>query len=213
MYKKFILIGLLLFPFQVFAEDGYIFDLQGAVLVNGKIAEKDTTITFGDEIITGGHSRIGLRLDGNVYRLGSRSHLTLPEGTTNITFNFIFGSLLAVFRHDSHKTIHTTTGVLGVRGTGAYLQVGSEETYLCTCYGDIDFMDNENVQNAAHIHALYHNAITFTHSSRAFGLNQPLLGHVSEDMQALEAQADRNCPLSFVPENASENSVILDLKR
>jgi len=60
---------------------------------------------------------------------------------------------------------------------------------------------------------LYHNAITFTHSSRAFGLNQPLLGHVSEDMQALEAQADRNCPLSFVPENASENSVILDLKR
>jgi hypothetical protein len=199
-------------PSIAFASDGYIYDIKGAVLINGKLASKHSAVHFGDMVITGSKSRVGIRLDGNVYRMGSKARMSLPEGSKTISLKLFFGSLLAVFRHSSDKTIYTQTAVLGIRGTGAYLRVDHKETYLCTCYGDIDFVDNKNEENAAYIHAEHHNAITFNHQNRAFGINQPMLEHQSEELIELEAQASRTCPVSFTPDNAKNNSVVLDLK-
>ncbi|MDX8387618.1 MAG: FecR domain-containing protein [Ghiorsea sp.] len=174
---------------------------------------KNASVGFGDEVLTGSYGRIGIRLDDNAYRIGSRSRLKLPKEKRGFTLNLFFGSVLAVFRHDTQKTIRTPTAVLGVRGTGIYLSVGNKETYLCTCYGDIDFVDHENENNTAHIHAKHHNAITFNHGSGVFSVSQPLLNHISGDLYNLEAIAGRVSPETFTPENSIESSVVFDLHK
>jgi len=188
------------------AEKGYIYDLKGPVLINGKLAHKNSPITFGDEIITGSRGRIALRLAGNVYRVGNRSHLKLPETTRNFTLNFFFGSVLAVFRSDTPKTIQTLTSVLGVRGTGLYLDIDNEQTFLCTCYGDVDFKDKENEENVRHIHSEYHNIVVLNHQTRAFS-TQAMKGHQTSDLFELEAIAERTPPATFTVEHEKNNQV------
>jgi|GEM_PF-6617504 len=195
------------------ASDGFGYDFHEPVIINGHWASKDTPVHFGDAVLTGKGGRITIKLDGNVFRLGQYSRLTLPAHEENITLNFFFGSLLAVFRHHDHKQIITKTAVLGVRGTGAYLDVGKEETYLCTCYGDIDFADASNLGNVARVHAHHHNAIAFDHGSKNFFTMQPLIGHATPQLVALEALADRLPPETCSPENNKFNTVEFGLPR
>ena len=189
------------------ASDGYIYDFKAPVLINGKLASKHSAIHFGDEIITGSRGRIAIKLDGNVFRLGSRSHLILPkQDKANIIVNFIFGSLLAVFRHDAHKEIHTRTTVLGVRGTGLFLQEDNQTTYLCTCYGDVDFADHDDADNFARIHADYHNAVDFNHATHRFS-KRTMINHDTPELVELEAYAARLPPKTCAIEYAVNNTV------
>jgi hypothetical protein len=198
---------LLISQAAVAASDGYIYDFMPPVLINGKIASKHSPIHFGDEIITGSRGRIAIKLDGNVYRMGHQSHLLLPkEDKDNIIVNFIFGSLLAVFRHDAHKEIRTRTAVLGVRGTGLYLQEDNHETYLCTCYGDVDFADKDDAENFARIHADYHNAVDFNHHSHRFS-KRTMINHDTPELVELETYASRLPPKTCAIEFAVNNTV------
>ncbi len=198
---------ILLYTSSAFAAgDGYIYDFKSPVLINGKLANKNSPITFGDEIITGSRGRIALRLAGNVYRVGSRSHLTLPKTEKNFTLKFLFGSVLAVFRSDTPKTIQTLTSVLGVRGTGLYLDIDNEQTYLCTCYGDIDFHDKSNEDNVRHIHSEYHNIVVLNHQTRTFS-SQAMKGHATPNLFELEALAERKPPATFTAEHEKNNLV------
>jgi len=189
------------------ASDGYIYDLKGPVLINGKLANKSSPVHFGDEVITGSRGRIAIKLDGNVFRMGTSSHLFLPKETKNIVVDFIFGSLLAVFRHDANKQIHARTAVLGVRGTGLFLKDNGKETYLCTCYGDVDFTDKSNPENVAHIHADFHNAIDFNHTNHEFAPST-LIGHDTPELVELESFAGRTAPKTCAIEFAVNNTVI-----
>lgn len=189
------------------AGDGFIYAFEAPVLINGKVADQQTPISFGDRILTGSRGSITIKLDGNVYRLGHRSRLTLPENTPNTSLSFFFGSLLAVFKHNSDKTIYTKTAVLGVRGTGAYLEIDNQQTYLCTCYGDIDFSDATDEKNVAHIHSLYHNAITFDHQERRIQGMQPLRNHTTAELADLETNASRQMPETCDPNNTQYNTL------
>jgi len=207
MFKTILVTLILFYASSAFAADeGVIYDFKSPVLINGKLANKNSPVTFGDEIITGSRGRIGLRLAGNVYRVGNRSHLTLPKTEKNFTLNFFFGSVLAVFRSDTPKTIRTHTSVLGVRGTGLYLNVDSEQTFLCTCYGDIEFKDKENEENVRHIHGEYHNIVVLNHQTRAFS-SQAMKGHKTSDLFELEALANRTPPPTFTVEHEKNNQV------
>jgi len=200
MYKKvLVFVFFTMTPALVMAAgDGKIHAIYGKVWVNGKSADKSTNIHFGDQVITAGLSRVTLSLDGSVYRIASSSKLTLPQGSENIALKFLYGAFSAVFRRRVQKTIYTNTAVLGVRGTGIHMSSRKQETYLCTCYGDIDFVDALDESNQAHIHAAHHNAIVFKHDSREIIGNQAMLDHVDEDLFALEALADRTPPETFL---------------
>lgn len=195
------------------AGGGTIYNLHGKVWINGQEADRHTPIHFGDKILTGTKSRITIELDGSVYRMTGRSRLTLPEGSKNIALHLLYGKLLAVFRHNSHKTIYTSTAVLGVRGTGIYLNSEHDQTYLCTCYGDIDLTDRDNEKYQAHVHATHHNAIVFDHDSRQVKGNQPMLEHVDADLFELEALASRTPPKRFETIDKSGNSLVVNSKK
>ena len=207
MKKIMMLIVAFIFPLVAHAGDGLIQSLEGKVWVNGKLADTSTEIHFGDSVMTGGLSHVTILLDGNVYRIANSSKLTLPENRKEITLDMIYGAILAVFRHDAHKTIFTPTAVLGVRGTGLYLSERDEETHLCACYGDIEFADAANPQHQKHIHAEYHQIVVLDHESGEFSINQKMVGHSDENLHELEKMADRTPPVSFVAANKLRNTV------
>ena len=198
MLKLVMFIVFLLSPMAVFAQaDGEIHELEGKVWVNGKLANLETEIHFGDQVMTGGLSHVVIKLDGSVYRIANSSKLTLPEGKENVSLNFLYGAFLAVFRHDVHKTIHTRAAILGVRGTGLYLSDRGNETHLCACYGDIDFFDASNPENKRHIHAEYHHLASLDHKTGKFKTNLRMTGHTDEDLFVLEELVGRTPPETF----------------
>ena len=204
MAYRFLIFALLLLCFalpQANAETvtGKIHRLQGHVWVNGIEADRQTPIHFGDRILTGVNSRVILSLDQNVYSIHSRSALKLPEQSKNFTLKVLYGAFLAAFRHDTHKTIETQTAVLGVRGTGLYIDTEQPQPYLCLCYGDVD-------HQGTHIHADYHKAVTINRQSGAL-TGSSMLGHTDDELRELEALVGRTPPASFLKENGANNSV------
>jgi len=189
------------------AGDAVIYNFKPPILVNGKLASKHTPISFGDEILTGDKAQIVLKLDGSVYRMGSRTRLKLPETTEKFSLNIFFGSVLAVFKRNTPKTIYTNTAVLGVRGTGLFLHVDNQQTYLCTCYGDIDFADVNQPKQAVHIHGEYHQVVALNHQTHRFS-KPAMVGHVSQDLFDLEALADRTPPTTFAADFHANNKVV-----
>ncbi len=206
MLKVVMFIVVLLSPMAVFAQgDGEIHELEGKVWVNGKPASMETEIHFGDLIMTGGLSHVVIKLDGSVYRVANSSKLRLPEGKENISLQFLYGAFLAVFRHNTHKTIHTRAAILGVRGTGLYLSDRGDETYLCACYGDIDFLDAKKPENQRHIHAEYHHQVSLDHKTGKFKEKVRMVGHNDEDLFVLEELAGRTPPETFRVERKTFN--------
>lgn len=207
MKKIVFLFSLILMPAVAGAAEGRIHQLLGNAWINGKPAMAQSAIHFGDKILTGAGSSVTIVLDENVYRLGPRALFTLPRVDARGVMRLFYGAVLAVFRHQSVKTIFTPTSVLGVRGTGLYLDAGSRETYLCLCYGDVDFSDNENPANSVAIHADYHQAVIFEHDSREIRRGNSIDGHADAELFELEALAGRTPPAAFLSANAPRNSV------
>lgn len=207
MKKIVFLLGLIMVPAVAGAAEGRIHQLLGQAWINGKPAMTQSAIHFGDKILTGAGSSVTIVLDENVYRLGPRALFTLPRIDARGVMRLFYGAMLAVFRHRSDKRIYTPTTVLGVRGTGLYLDAGYRETYLCLCYGDVDFTDNENAANSVVIHADYHQAVIFDHNSREIRRGNSIDGHADGDLFELEALAARTPPATFMPGNASQNSL------
>ena len=206
MYQSVLIIVVVMFlPFSAFAADGKISSLQGNAWINGKPVHAGSTVHFGDHVLTGARASITIILDENVYRLGKRASLTLPTVEKRGKLSLLYGALVAVFRHHSHKTIYTGTAVLGVRGTGFYLNSKFDETYLCLCYGDVDLADAENLNKQAHIHAEHHNAVVFDHQTLEIRGNQPMLDHQDVGLFELEALAGRVPPETFRAEMKKGN--------
>ncbi len=178
---------------------GKIYSMQGQVWVNGVAANHHTPIHFGDRILTGANSRVILSLDQNVYSIHSRSALKLPEQSKNFTLKVLYGAFLAAFRHDTHKTIETQTAVLGVRGTGLYIDTEQPQPYLCLCYGDVD-------HQGTHIHADYHKAVNFDRQSGVL-TDSSMLGHTDHELAELEALVGRTTPATFTKENRANNQL------
>jgi len=208
MFKMVIFILSVMYTANVMAAgDAIIYNFKSPILVNGKLASKNTLISFGDEILTGDKAQIVLKLDGSVYSLGSRTRLKLPESTEKFSLNVFFGSVLAVFKRKTPKTIYTNTAVLGVRGTGLFLHVDNQQTYLCTCYGDIDFSDLTQPKQAVHVHGEYHQVVALNHQIHGFS-KPAMVGHISQDLFELEALADRMPPATFAIDFHANNKVI-----
>ena len=121
-----------------------IYRISGQVTVNGRIATLATVINPGDIVQTEENSEIIFVVNGgHAMILRGGSHLVIESekdsfGSLLISgLRLLTGRLLSVSRN-SAMHIHTSTAVIGVRGTGFYVEADPELTYFCTCYGITD---------------------------------------------------------------------------
>lgn len=184
-----------------------IYKLEGRVLVNGVQATLETQISATDVVETGVDGSIVFVVgqDAMLMRNNSKLVLTPQMGKQTITQNVInnmrllAGQLLTVFAKRRH-TIETPTVVIGVRGTGVYLETNPQETYLCTCYGIVDLTASTDKTSRETIESKHHDKPRYIAASGSKGnriRSAPMKNHTDQELMLIEEIVGRTPPFVF----------------
>ena len=106
---------------------------QGRVAPGVRRREGDVRIQ-NDHVSTGADSLA-------VFVVGQDAHLVRANSEITWLANGLrvaSGAVLSVFQPRRAKEIRTATAVIGIRGTGVYVEAEPQRTYVCTCYGVAD---------------------------------------------------------------------------
>lgn len=139
--------------------------MQGQVWINRQIAQADTVIHPGDEIITGQGSMLVFTLEGDAYMLRPNTRLLVQQQNGIVSaLRMLTGGLLSVFA-PGRKKILTPVATLGLRGTGVYAEASRGSTYFCTCYGETEISAWNSPRPAEIVQSHYHAARMISASS------------------------------------------------
>jgi hypothetical protein len=123
--------------------------LDGNVTVNGKPATRATRVRAGDLIETGQDAKLVFVVGQDAFLLRERSSLKLETPTSGkaatTTIRLETGALVAVFGK-GRRLIETATATATIRGTGVYIEASAEQTYFCTCYGEVELRDKTGAE-------------------------------------------------------------------
>jgi len=196
------LAGLLPRPLAAMVKPG-IRNIRGDVRVNGRAASRDEVLQPGDTLSTGAIGEAVFVVDANAYLLRPGGEIVLPEKSPaeNI-LTVVSGKLLSVFG-PGDMIIDTPVATIGIRGTGAYIEVLEERTYVCLCYGWAELTSKLNPDVNERLYTRHHNSPrNFNADPAAHGgvYLEPakMVNHIDEELIMLEALVGR-IPL-FGPE-------------
>jgi hypothetical protein len=110
--------------------------LDGTATVNGQPAKVGTPVGLGDKVSTGTGSQAVIVVQGDAFLLRSQTTIEL-RGRDGVLDRLLIatGRVLSVFSKKplSVQAAHAT---IGIRGTGAYIEVDPGSVYFCLCYGE-----------------------------------------------------------------------------
>jgi hypothetical protein len=110
--------------------------LEGSATVNGKPAKVGTPVALGDRIATGPASQAVIVVGGDAFLLRQQTVIEV-RGSDGVLRDMLVGAgkVLSVFARKpvAIKAAHAT---IGIRGTGAYIEVDPGSVYFCLCYGE-----------------------------------------------------------------------------
>ena len=110
--------------------------VDGKVSVNGKEAKSGSQVNMGDKVSTGPGSSAVVVLKGDAMLLRADTIVEI-QGSSGLMSDLIInaGRVLTVFSK-KNVAVKAATATIGIRGTGAYVEVLPEEVYFCLCYGE-----------------------------------------------------------------------------
>lgn len=110
--------------------------LDGSATVNGRPAQVGTPIALGDRVATGERSQAVIVVGKDAFLLRSQTTIEV-NGSQGVLRDVLIstGKVLSVFSQKP-VAIKAANASIGIRGTGAYIEVSAEGVYLCLCYGE-----------------------------------------------------------------------------
>ncbi len=181
-----------------------IFDIKGAVRVNGKAADKDTLIKVNDTVETGKKSQVVFVVGKDAFIMRSNSKLKL-SGTGLLLNNLrlVTGKLLSVFGKRKKKerglSVATSTATIGIRGTGVYFEAEPDRSYICTCYGVTSLASTTDPSSRESIASKRHDAPRYILAKGAKGKRirkAPFKNHTDMELMLIEELVGRTTPYS-----------------
>ena len=175
-----------------------IHKLNGNVRINQTAATETSMISPGDEIVTGDNSMVVFHQGKDAYLLRSNTRMKLEQGPDSIfvdALRIISGAVLSVYG-SGRKRIDTPVATVGIRGTGTYLEVEDNETYLCTCYGEVDFTANDDPDVSEALSTTHHESPRYIrrNSQGSYMVKAKPINHTDAELIMLEATVDRQPP-------------------
>ena len=85
----------------------------------------------GNDITTGADGLAVFVVGQDAFLVRRNTRMSWLAGGLRI----VTGGVLSVFQPGRPKEIRTGTAVIGIRGTGIYIEAEPMRTYACTCYG------------------------------------------------------------------------------
>jgi hypothetical protein len=187
-----------------------IYRIKGTALVNGKEANLSTIIKPNDTIATLEKSEIVFVVGGHSMILRENTHLTLEGKEDNASFlvqglRLVTGKLLTVSRSQGTQ-IRTSTAIIGIRGTGYYVESEPELTYFCTCYGLTDVESTEDPTSKDTVASKHHDKPLYILSGKPEGKNirsAPFINHTDQELMLIETLVGRTPPFVFAGDEYS----------
>lgn len=169
--------------------------VRGDVRVNGEPAQEGRLVLPGDVVTTGA--------DGEaVYVLGIDAHLLRantevrhePQGTPGL-LQIVQGKILSVFGPGA-KRLETQAAIIGIRGTGCYIEVAPQQTYFCLCYGRAEVVPTAEPSRAFEMVTKYHDRpyLLSTTPGVAPLRDAPVINHTDAELILLEELKGRRPP-------------------
>jgi hypothetical protein len=131
------------------AHAGKLHEIDGEVMVNGRLASKANEIRALDVIRTGPGGRLVLAMGKDAFLIRANSEVEIlgkPKAVLLTGLRMLTGALLGVFGKGAPRQLLTATATAGIRGTGIYMEASPERTYFCTCYGTVEIEDQHRTE-------------------------------------------------------------------
>ncbi|OIR04658.1 hypothetical protein GALL_133280 [mine drainage metagenome] len=175
---------------------GVIHELSGDVFINKHIANQSSIILPGDTLSVAYGGRLVFSMGEDTYLLqeGSSLEVVSHNNVAVSGLRLLTGGLLSVFgKRKTTTKIYTRTAVIGIRGTGVYLNSQPEKLYFCTCYGKTDLHLGHHTE---HIESSHHHALDITGATEnTMTMNATqVIGHTDDDLRLLEHYSGRKPP-------------------
>jgi len=164
---------------------------QGRVASGVRRREGDVRIQ-NDHISTGADSLA-------VFVVGRDAHLVRANSEVTWLANGLrvaSGAVLSVFQPRRAKEIRTATAVIGIRGTGVYVEAEAQRTYVCTCYGVADLTPIADPAARETVRTRHHEQPRYIMAAGAPQMMTaaPVINHTDAELVMLEALVRRRPP-------------------
>jgi hypothetical protein len=180
------------------------YEMSGPVTVNGKSATLATQIGTSDTVETGKAAQAIFVVGSDAFILRDNSRLELKgSGVLANQLRLFTGALLSVFGKGP-RSVYGPTSTIGVRGTGLYLEVQSDVTYVCTCYGATDIATSDDPKISESIVSTHHDAPRYVLARPDKGrriVPAPFKNHTDLELTLIESLVGRNPPFSVFDES------------
>jgi hypothetical protein len=168
--------------------------LEGRATVAGRDAAVGMPVTLGDRVATGPDSNAVIVVGQDAFLLRANSVIVV-EGERGALSRLLVetGRVLSVFAKKP-VAIKAAVASIGIRGTGAYVEVDAAGVYFCLCYGEAQ-VDGPRMQSKV---------VKTTHHEQPLLLTErdgilraepgPFRNHTDAELVMLEALVGREPP-------------------
>lgn len=173
--------------------------LKGTATVNGRAAVVGTPVTARDRVATGSGSMAVVVLKDDAFLVREDTILEFGESGGVLSRILIqTGRVLSVFGKKP-VVIKASNATIGIRGTGAYVEVDPARVYFCLCYGEAD-IDGPGMAAPRNVKTTHHEEPLIL-SERAGMMTAepgPFLNHSDDELILLESLVGREPPFAGV---------------
>lgn len=179
--------------------------LRGDVRLNGAPAKEGMDVKAGDVITTGPASEVVFVTgkDAILVRANSRVEVQGVAGALLLTgLRVVTGAVLSVFSPGQPKSLTTATAVIGIRGTGVYIEAEAARTYACVCYGEAELVSVMDPSARETVRTRHHEQPRYIMGSGApqMMMGAPVINHTDDELIMLESLTGRKPPFySYYP--------------
>lgn len=174
-----------------------IHQLKGTAAVNGRPAGVGTPVTARDRVSTGRDSMAVVVVKDDAFLVRADTTFELAESGGVLSRILIeSGRVLSVFGRKP-VVIKAANATIGIRGTGAYLEVDPAKVYFCLCYGEAD-LDGPGMSSPKRIRTRHHES-PFVITDRGGIMSAAPAGvvnHTDDELVMLESLVGREVPFA-----------------
>jgi len=175
-------------------------EVRGDVRINGIRAVPGMRVAAGDSVRTasGALAVFSIGQDAFLMRANSRAEFSGQDVAID-GLRLVSGKLLGVFGTGGPRRLQTATAVIGIRGTGAYLETERRRTYFCLCYGRAEIATANGSARDTYT-TVHHESPRYIYGD---GRRRPIVmanvaNHTDDELTMLEALLGRTPPAEFM---------------
>lgn len=171
--------------------------LDGTATVNGAPAKVGTPVTARDRLSTGPGSTAVIVIADDAFLVREKTTLEFGESGGALSRILIqTGRVLSVFGRKP-VVIKAANATIGIRGTGAYLEVDPGRVYFCLCYGEAD-VDGPGMAETKRLKTTRHEKpLVITDAAGVMRAEPgPFQNHSDEELILLESLVGRAPPFT-----------------